>query len=284
MKPGGNILIVEDEEEWRQIYKRAVDSRAPGQTVMMAESRAAAERLIDAAKFAVAFVDVSLDPSDGRNTDGLKVMRKIRDTGDETSIIVVTGRGGQDALSIARDAIKEYGAYDTVAKMTVDPEQLEKLLAGGLQAYQKAAAVGRTAARDALRGASAEMSWDDQATRAVGFRGDVQMFYRFLDQLMSGQLPIVLRDDGQPVIIEPSLRLVHGDYWSRGTAAAAVVCFGAPAQFDEALEGARAAGTLLGRYQVGEPATQLDSYGIKGAVFPLQGARREDFAGQRPGS
>lgn len=284
MGPGGNILIVEDEEEWRQIYKRAADNHAPGPTVMMAGSRAAAERLIDTTKFAVAFVDISLDVSDGKNTDGLKVMRKIRDTGDETSIIVVSGRGGQDAMSIARDALKEYGAYDAIPKTAIDPEQLEKLLAGGLQAYQQAAAMGPAAARDALRGATAEMSWDDQVTRAIGFRGDVRKFYRFLNELMSGQLPIVPRDGRQPVTIAHALGLVHGDYWSRGTAAAAVVCFGAPARFDEALAGAGAAGTLLGRYQVGEPAAELDSSGIKGAVFPLLGARREDFARQRVGS
>jgi hypothetical protein len=267
-----------------QIYKLAADNHAPGQKVMMADSRAVAERLIDAAKFAVAFVDVSLDPLDGRNTDGLKVMRKIRDTGDETSIIVVSGRGGQDAMSIARDALKEYDAYDAVPKTAIDPEQLENLLTGGLQAYQKATAMGPTAARDALRGATAEMSWDDQVTRAIGVRGDVRKFYKFLNELMGGQLPIVTRAGGQPVTIDPALGLVYGDFWSRGTAAAAAVCFGAPAQFGEALEGARAAGMLLGRYQVGEPASELDSSGIKGAVFPLQGARREDFAGQRTGS
>jgi CheY-like chemotaxis protein len=282
--PGGNILIVEDDAEWREIYKDAVKDHAPDLTVMTAESRAAAERLIDAAKFAVAFVDISLDALDGSNADGLEVMQKIRKTGDETSIIVVTGRGGQDALSIARDAIKEYGAYDTVAKMTTDPEQLGKLLAGGLQAYRKAAATVRTAVRDALRGATLDMSWDDQVTRAIGFRGGVQRFYGFLNELMGGQLPIVSRSDGQPVTIDPGLSLVHGDYWSRGTAAAAVVCFGAAAQFDKAIDGARADDVLLGQYQVGEPVAVLDDHGIKGAVFPLPGARREDFAGPRVGS
>jgi CheY-like chemotaxis protein len=282
--PGGNILIVEDEKQWRDIYRDAVKGHDPDLTVMTAESRAAAERLIDAAKFAVAFVDISLDTSDGRNTDGLKVMQKIREAGDQTSIIVVTGRGGQDALSIARDALKKYGAYDTVAKMTTDSDQLAKLLAGGLQEYRQTATASRTAVRDALRGTTAEMSWDDQVTRAIGYRGDVKNFYGYLLELMGDQLPIVTRDGGQPVTIEPSLRLVHGDFWSRGTAAAGVVCFGAPPQFDEAIESARADGTLLGRYQVGEPARVLDDNGIRGAVFPLQGARREDFARQHVGS
>jgi CheY-like chemotaxis protein len=282
--PGGNILIVEDEEEWREIYKLAVKDHAPDLTVMTAESRAVAERLIDAAKFAVAFVDISLDTSDGSNRDGLKVMQKIRATGDETSIIVVSGRGGQDALSIARDALKKYGAYDAVAKMTTDSDQLGELLAGGLQEYRKVAATNRVEVRDALRGATTEMSWDDQVTRAIGFRGDVQRFYGFLDELMAGQLPIVPRGGGQPVTVDPDRGLVHGDYWSRGTAVAAVVCFGAPAQVDKAIDGASAEGMLLGRYQVGIQAAELDRDGIKGVVFPLPGARREDFAGQRVGS
>ena len=284
MGPGGSILIVEDEEEWREIYKLAVKDHAPDLTVRTAESRAAAERLIDAARFAVAFVDISLDPLDGNNKDGLEVMRKIRETGDETSIIVVSGRGGQDALSIASDAHKKYLAYDTVAKMTTDSEKLGELLAGALQQYRQKAATGRTAVRDALRGASAEMSWDDQVTRAIGFRGDVKGFYGFLSELMGGQLPIVPRGDGPPVTIDPERGLVYGDYWSRGAAAAAVVCFGARAGFDEAAARARADGVLLGRYQVGEPAAVLDGHGIKGAVFGLPGARREDFAGQRLGS
>lgn len=284
MGPGSNILIVEDDEEWRDIYKLAVEDHAPDLTVWTAATRVAAERLIEAAKFAVAFVDISLDTSDGSNKDGLKVMRKIREAGDETSIIVVSGRGGQDALSIARDALKEYGAYDTVAKLTTDSDQLGELLTGGLEQYRKVAATSRNAVREALRGATAAMSWDDQVTRAIGFRGDVQRFYGFLNELMGEQLPIVPRGDGQPVMIDPDQGLVYGDYWSRGTASAAVVCFGAPAQCDKAIAGASAGGMLLGRYQVGAPVATLDREGIKGAVFPLQGARREDFAGQRVGS
>jgi CheY-like chemotaxis protein len=282
--PGSSILIVEDDEEWRDIYKLAVEDHDPNLTVRTADSRVAAERLIDAAKFAVAFVDISLDASDGNNKDGLKVMEKIRKAGDETTIIVVSGRGGQDALSIASAANRQYGAHDTVAKLTADPDHLVKLLAEGLEKYRKVAVTSRTAVRDALRGAIVGVNWDDQVTRAIGFRGNVQRFYGFLNELMGGQLPIVPRGDGQPVTIDPDLSLVHGDYWSRGTAAAAVVCFGAPAQFDKAIEAASTDGMLLGRYQIGGQVATLDRDGIKGAVIPLSAARREDFAGQRVGS
>ena len=142
-----NVLIVEDEDEWRKIYERIVSFQFPEQTIKIAKDLAGAERLIDSTKFAVAFVDVGLDITDDHNVDGLRVMQKIRDTGDETSIVVVTGRSGQDVLSIARDAIKKYDAYDTIGKGSIEPSDIKRLLNGGLQAYRSATTSGRMDAR-----------------------------------------------------------------------------------------------------------------------------------------
>lgn len=282
MEPGVNILVVEDEKKWQGTYERAVNFQGSGRRVKVAADFEAAERLIDATKFAVAFVDVGLDVTDDRNVDGLRVMEKIRAVGDkETSIVVITGRSGQDLLDIVRDAILKYRAFYTVGKRSVEPAQIRDLLADGLKAYEEATVVSRTAVRDALRGSTATMSWDDQVMRAIGFKGDVSKLYGFLNELLAGHLPIVTRDDGQPVMIDPAAGLVHGNYWSRGIASALVVCFGSAAQFDKALETARADGMLLGMYRVGEPAAVVEGQGIKGAVFPLEGGRREDFAGQR---
>ena len=285
MEPGVNILIVEDEKQWQGTYERAVNLQGSGRRVKVAADFAAAERLIDATKFAVAFVDVGLDVSDDRNVDGLRVMEKIRAVGDEeTSIVVVTGRSGQDLLDIVRDAILKYGAFYTVGKRSVEPAQIRELLAGGLKAYRDATTVSRTAVRDALRGTTSAMSWDDQVTRAIGVKGDVRNLYGFLNELMLRHLPIVAKDDGQSVTIDPAAGLVYGSYWSRGIAAAVAVCFGSPAQVDKALDSARADGMLLGEYRVCEPAVVVDGQGIKGAVFLLEGGRREDFAGPRAGS
>lgn len=121
MSAGDNILIVEDEEEWSQAYKRAIDAVGGNHTVKVAKDLTTAEDLIGTTKFAVAFVDVGLDVADDRNVDGLSVMERIRATGDETSIIVVTGRSGQDLLPITRDAIQKYDAYYAVGKPTAEP-------------------------------------------------------------------------------------------------------------------------------------------------------------------
>lgn len=276
-----NVLIVEDEEEWRGIYRRAISTLGSSPTVMVASDLASAERLIEATKFAVAFVDVSLDEKDERNADGLLVMEKIRAIGDETSIVVVSGRSGQDVMTVTRDAIKKYDAYDTVKKSSVEPSDINKLLTGGLEAYRSASMPEREDARDALRGAADSLIWDDRVMRATKFKGDASQFYAFLSKLLGDYLPIVTRRDGGHVDIDSSAGLVYGDYWSRSIAAAVAICFGIAGEFDQAIKTTRTGAKLLGRYAVGDPVKQLATHGVKGAVFPLAESRREDFGESR---
>jgi ActR/RegA family two-component response regulator len=286
--PGEKVLIVEDEDHWHGIYEEAVEAQGSEPSVRMAKDLLSAERLIDAVKFAVAFVDVSLDPHDGRNADGLKVMKKIRDVGDETSIVVVTGRSGQDVLPITRNAIKDYGAYDTVGKSRVTPKDITKLLEGGLEAYRQATVAGRKDARDALRGGLRPEKWDDEVMRATHFRGDAGSFYDFLRDLLGEFLPLVARDGGGQAVIDPATGLVLGEYWSRAIGAAVLICFGAAEPFDEAADGDDGAAGQFGRYQVGRrikevrySKKQSDSRAVKGAVFLLEKGKREDYAGTR---
>ncbi len=286
-----NILIVEDEDEWRGVYSRAVDSRGSSRRIMVAEDLAAAKRLILAARFAVAFVDVGLDASDDQNVDGLQVMRWLRDTGDGTSIIVVTGRSGQDALRIGRDAIKEYGAFNTVGKSTVTPAQLRNLLDGGLEAFRDSqekrdGKAGGTAARDALRGQHGRPGRQPGlgppghgGNRFQGQRGQVlPVPRRSSRQLPPGRRPAA----GRTAVVDASAGLVHGDYWSRAQAGGIVVCFGQAAAVDRALLERGRDGQLLGQYSAGESAEELTAAdgAVKGVVLLLRESQREDFRGE----
>jgi CheY-like chemotaxis protein len=270
-----NILIVEDEEEWRGIYERAVGAQGSPQTIKIATDLAGAKRLIDAARFAVAFVDIGLDITDDGNVDGVQVMERIRATDPDTSIVVVTGRSGQDVLQITRDAIKKYGAYDTVGKSTVRPADIRRLLEGGLEAYRSAAAPSRLAARDALSGDANPNIWDDRVTRAIGYRGDTGAFYGFLTKLFSEYLPIVPRRDGDRTIVDQERKLVYGGYWSRAIAAAIAICVGASDGFDDAVKGALRA---LGNDGAAQVIGELEGPGIQGRVYLLAGQDRGSFA------
>ena len=272
MGSDANVLIVEDEDEWRRIYQRAVSAQKPGQTIKVAKDLAGAASLIDSTKFAVAFVDVGLDVSDDQNVDGLRVMQKIRDTGDETSIVVVTGRSGQDVLPITRDAIKKYGAFDTIGKGSVEPSDIRRLLKGGLEAYESATTPGKMDARDSIRGTVDAMIWDYQATAAIDCKGGIRGFYEFLDRLFGEYLPLVPKLGDQHARVDAENKIVYGNYWSRAIAAGLLICFAASEAFDEALT-AIPVDTSASRY----PIRELESHGIKGAVFIVEGSRRDEF-------
>jgi ActR/RegA family two-component response regulator len=282
LKGGGvgsdeNVLIVEDEDEWRGIYERAVSSQRPENTVKVATDLESAEHLIDSAKFAVAFVDVGLDISDDQNVDGLRVMEKIRATGDKTSIVVVTGRSSQDVLDITRDAIMKYGAYYTVRKASVDPAEIRRLLKGGLEEYRSRTTSGRMDARDALRGAADPMKWDYEAIGAADFQGRIDGFYDFLDQLFGEYLPLIPRPGAGHAYIDTENQMIYGSYWSRAIAAGVLICIGAKGKFDHGLEVAFSSADIPGAGGKRAPSKELARQGVKGNVFVIEENRRDEF-------
>jgi hypothetical protein len=275
VKVDENILIVEDEDEWCSIFMRAVDAEMSRRTVRMAKDLTSAGKLIETTKFALAIVDVGLDINDDLNVDGLHVMSKIRSIGDETSILVVTGRSGQDALLVGRDALKKYNAYDTVGKRGVTPSQLRRLVKEGLDSYRDATSSSYTDARDAISGEANPMAWDDQVMRAVRFQGDVMKFYGFLNDLFGEYLPLVRKCSEETVNVNHTTGLVLGEFWSRAIGEAIFICFGAAEGFDQASLAAR---TELGLPEKAEqPVKELKSHGIKGVVFAVPEHGRDYF-------
>jgi ActR/RegA family two-component response regulator len=272
-----NVLIVEDEDQWRGIYERAVSSQKPETTIKIATDLESAERLIDSAKFAVAFVDVGLDISDDQNVDGLRVMEKIRATGDKTSIVVVTGRSSQDVLDITRDAIMKYGAYYTVRKASVDPAEIRRLLKGGLEEYRSQATSGRMDARDALRGGADPMKWDYQAMEAVDFQGGIDAFYDFLGQLFGEYLPLVPKPGVAHAYIDTENQMIYGNYWSRAIAAGVLICIGAKGKFDHGLEAVFSSASIPEADSKRAPVKSLARQGVRGNVFVIAENRRDDF-------
>lgn len=136
-----NLLIVEDEEEWQDVYSRYA-AKLGIFTIHLAEDLATAESLIDVMPFAVAFIDIGLNPNDDQNVDGLLVMEKIRSVDEATSIVVVTGRPGRDETPTARAALKRFHALDNVAKAGTTPGEIHRLLRTGLDEYEKRVEAG----------------------------------------------------------------------------------------------------------------------------------------------
>ena len=243
-----NVLLVEDEPRWSEIYERAV-RRVGFESVRAVTTFADAEQAVDAMRFAVAVVDIGLQVDDDRNVDGLRVMEKIRSVGDRTSIIVVTGRSGRDVLPIVRDAIKKYDAHDTVAKSTLVPAELRDLVASGLREYEQGSASDRDPLFAALRGDTDQAMWDDRVLRGTAIRGGSAKLYSLVEALFAPFLPLI---PGQPRGVQMADGVAAGVFWSRGTGQPVAACFGTADRAGAAARSAQESGLLADRYPVGK--------------------------------
>lgn len=271
-----NLLVVEDDVEWRDAYSRTAAKSGAFQ-VKVADDLRSARALVDEIQFAVAFIDIGLDVNDDHNVDGLLVMEKIRSIDEETSIVVVTGRSGRDVMPIAKGAMERFNTFDIIAKAQTEPGEIRRLLLGGLEEYENRLAQGLTGC-EYLRGGVEQAFWDDEMLRATRSAGGVQLFYLFVDRLLSPFLPIIPTHSTDGIHCDPATGLVHGAYWSRGVGRGIVVCFGSEVKCARPIANAEADGHLLHIYAVGEILASHTAGGISGAIFGLRDAYRAQFA------
>ena len=271
-----NFLIVEDDPDWCDAYSRAAAKEGITK-VWSADNLADAAKLIDNMRFAVAFVDIGLSVKNDGNIDGLRVMEKIRDAGDQTSIVVITGRSGRDVLPITRDAIMKYRVHEITSK-PIEPKYLRQLVRSGLDAYSTTTPPAPSAARDALRGSTPEWEWDDRMLRETRAQDGISGFYRFLNRLVGEFLPLIPPKSGEAVGQDPATKVMYGRYWSRSIGRPVVVIFGEDGQVEPGVEALRKGQPLLGVYSIGKPLSDVSGNGLRGAVFVLADAQRGDFA------
>jgi len=269
-----SALLVEDDAAWSEIYARAA-SQAGIETVARVRSHGQAASEIAAMRFGVALIDIGLSEDDDTNVDGLRVMDTIREAGDPTSIVVITGRSGGDVLPIVRDSLQKYNAFDILAKRTLGPSDLRTLIEAGLRQYQLRASEGIEALRTALRGDMEPFAWDDMLLRTAVTRGGAPQLYRLIHSLFAPFTPLLPGERGGVRVLDGDLAC--GVFWSRGAGMAVVACFGSSASVTTAAEVASKEGMLLGRYPVGEAVGEYASRTAKGVIFRLQGQQRSDF-------
>jgi CheY-like chemotaxis protein len=272
-----NLLVVEDDQEWCESYVRA--ARKEGfDSIKIAQDLQQAVIFIDQMQFAVAFIDIGLNVTDDQNVDGIRVMRKIRDSGDQTSIIVVTGRSGRDVLPITRDALREYNAFDIVGKADIEPHQIRDLLLDGLDKFKEENAAEGVTAEDVLRGDTPRQYWDSEMLKATEARNGVRGLHSFLGVLLDEFLPLVPSNGSESVTLDSTNGLAHGIYWSRATGQAVAVFYGRHSAVADQIAEAKSSGLLLGRYHVDEQLKRSSANGLTGAVFALSDVPRESFA------
>jgi len=109
MEIKGKVLIIDDEEVIRNLFKRLVSKG--GYEFHGAEDGPAGLKAIEEVQPDLVFCDLKMP-----NMDGMEVVRKVKETNKDLPIIILTGHGGMDN---AVEAVK-LGAYDFIRKPVDD--------------------------------------------------------------------------------------------------------------------------------------------------------------------
>jgi ActR/RegA family two-component response regulator len=215
----GKVLIVEDQDSWRKLYEKTL-SRNNYWAISCSTLNDALDT-IDRNYFHAGVVDIRLVDADPNNTDGMKVVERIAQSGEDTGVIVLTGFG---TVGMTRQAFKKYDVSDFLEKNGgFEPDKF-------IQAIEEAVTKSRTHIDGRKRTQLTALNWIkgpsprdvESALASGGFEAINSVLERLLYDVyplrLSKQLAKIEQADGH------SLLTTH--YWSRYLGAAITLHMG----------------------------------------------------------
>ena len=125
----GNILIVEDYTDWRDMLSDLI--RHEGYQVEAVGSFAAAQAYLQSSSdLDVAILDIRLMETDEANEDGMRLLALIYEGQPFTRVIMITGYG---TMETQRKAFREFGAFDFFRKEEFDSDEFRKSVQEGVE-------------------------------------------------------------------------------------------------------------------------------------------------------
>ena len=213
-----NVLIVEDEKKFQNIYKEYVSDY--GANPVIAASYDEAVRVVDLYAFDMALIDISLDIRDDKNVDGLLVLEYLSKKNDGTHSIVITAQG---TFKIARDAILRYGAVNTVEKNELTLDFFENKLRAEL--IKGADSVKRKYNMDwcVLKPKNIDfMQWDNLLLNKCD-PGGIEPVHHLFDAIVSEICPLIPLNKDQPLRLDDKCDIFIGELWSRRIGSALIL-------------------------------------------------------------
>ena len=211
------ILVVEDTKIWQDIFGESLLSE--GYQVKAARSYTEAKLILDRQSFDVAVVDIRLSDTDTKNKDGMKVLKDIRDAGDPTSIIIVSGHG---TVELTRDAFKEFKVLDFLekGKFEDDEEVFLQLVERGIQEARAIGYGNRSLSKTFLQ----ELTFN----RAHLLPGSSQDREELLQEMFKNFWPLSATPPSRSSLIETQegRNIIQIVGWSRGIGEAIVARLG----------------------------------------------------------
>jgi signal transduction histidine kinase len=124
MNDAAKILIIDDSEDDRLLYRRCLKKAAVSYTVVETATGEEGLASLDHGQFACVLLDYSLP---GRN--GLEILKRIRTRHPFVPVVMLTGQGNE---KIAVAAMQE-GAQNYISKSSIDAQSLEHVICGAIQ-------------------------------------------------------------------------------------------------------------------------------------------------------
>ena len=110
-----DVLVVDDQKNWRDTL---VTDLLDEFKVKSVASYSEARRVVLDEHPPVVIADIRLDDADEANEDGLKLLEQIRELGEGTNVIVVTG---YPTIATVRKALQDFRAFDYIEKYPASP-------------------------------------------------------------------------------------------------------------------------------------------------------------------
>jgi DNA-binding NtrC family response regulator len=122
-----HILVVEDEERWREeIFREALENE--GYQVKTSSNYSEAIAALDQQAFDLAVIDINLTGDPG-NQDGIRVLEQMAALGHRTLAIVVSG---SPTRAMSKDNVQKFQPIAFVDKTEFDIAQFVTMVIGAL--------------------------------------------------------------------------------------------------------------------------------------------------------
>ncbi len=209
------LLVVEDVETTRNMYVRNLELDGDYRVDTAADLEQATAAL-DLVSYHVALVDIMLaGPKDTSNRDGAKVLERIRDMGEGTRAIVLSG---QSETQQVREFLKELDAFDYL-----DKDALLEAGIGKMVEYVDTASAGSPLGSTpsweivsrALGGAREEPEFVSEML-ALRFGGGFENLRQTLAASIRHLLPLLPPREGEAGLTVNGAGAMSASFWSKG--------------------------------------------------------------------